>query len=269
MAKKEQPQGQTKEWCERLAAMQGGYFYPWKAELPPFNGEDTYWDLLCQHLSPEADVLEAGCGHGVDALNIAPRCKSLLAYDRVQPYLDIAAEAARKAGAGNIRWVCADSSANSNGGRVKIPAATASADLVVSRRGPTNWIEDAPRVCRPGAVLLQLNPNGMPLPPWNDELPQDLRISPPDPKDPPVLQTVEKRLSLAGLQLDSAWTFDVPMRFADGEQLYLFLGFGRAPGEVPAYDEARPALDGVFARHAGPKGLEVRRRRLLWKAVVA
>ena len=184
----------------------------------------------------------------------------------MQSFLDTGAQAAQKSGITNIRWVCADSSASVNDGRVQIPAADASVDLILSRRGPTNWIEDARRVCRPGAALLQLNPNGMPLPPFNDELPPPFRFSLSD--DPPVLDTVEKRLGLGGLALHSAWTFDVPMRFADSEQLYLFLGFGRAPDEIPALDEARPALDGIFARHAGSDGLEVRRRRLLWKAVI-
>ena len=52
-------------------------------------------------------------------------------------------------------------------------------DLLISRRGDLNWIEDAKRIGRPGSVLLQLNPLqdpvGMPL--WNDELPTHLRFT--------------------------------------------------------------------------------------------
>jgi SAM-dependent methyltransferase len=257
--------GQTQAWCDRLATMQGGYFYPWKAHLPPHNGEDTYLDLLKQHINPDMDVLEIGCGHGVDALKIATWCKSLLGYDRVQAFLDTATASAHKAGIDNIRYICADSSGKVNNGRVKIPAEDSSFDLLVSRRGPTNWIEDARRVARPGAVLIQLNPNGMPLPAWNNELPPSLRLSPPN--DPPLLQTIEERLHKGGLQLHSYWTFDVPMSFDDPEQLYLFLSFGRSPDEAPAYNQVRQTLSDICMHHSGSQGLEIRRRRLLWKSV--
>jgi mannose-6-phosphate isomerase-like protein (cupin superfamily) len=46
-------------------------------------------------------VLDVGCGHGEVALELAPLCRSILAYDRVQPYIQLAKDAAR------IRHNCA------------------------------------------------------------------------------------------------------------------------------------------------------------------
>ena len=254
-------------WYDRLSTLQSGYYYPWRSILPSLNGEDTYLELVSQHLFPEADVLDAGCGHGEVALDIASHCRSILAYDRVAAYIQLAKEAAQQREITNVMFVCADSSAEANGGKPRIPAESASFDLLISRRGPINWIEDVRRVARPGAVLIQLNPVSTPIPIWNDELPEQLRI-------PPQLigsmrEVVEQRLALEGLELHSCWTFDVPEIFPDPEQLYVFLSWGCTPEEVPAFTEVRAELQALFFNHAGPDGLALRRGRFLWKAVVS
>jgi hypothetical protein len=84
----------------------------------------------------------------------------------------------------------------------------------------------------------------------------------------PLRDSVERRLAIGGLALHSAWTFDVPELFPDPEQYYRMLSFGAAYGEVPSFEEARPALERIFAEYGGPAGLAIRHRRLLWKAVV-
>jgi SAM-dependent methyltransferase len=184
----------------------------------------------------------------------------------VAAYIQLAQESARQRGVGNVRFIHADSSSEANGGKPRLPAEALSFDLLISRRGPVNWIEDARRVARPGAVLIQLNPEVGPPPSWNDELPQPLRLPPPP--DWTMRAVILSKLEAGGLSLHSSWSFDVPETFPNPEELYIHLAWGFAPGEVPAYREVHRELEAVFHRHASSLGLDLRFRCFLWKAVV-
>lgn len=266
------PTPHSTEWYDRLAGMQRGYYYPWRSTLPPFNGEDVYLDLVRHHLSPETTVLDVACGHGEVALEIAPLCREVVAYDRVPSYIELAQQSTRERGIENVTFICADSSAEANGGRARLPAEADSFDLLISRRGPLHWIEDVPRVARKGAVLLQLNPMNVDVPAWNDELPERLRM----PVAAPVAyldrsairMAVERHLTVAGLCLDSCWSFEVPEVVPDALQLYRWRTWGHTSDEVPLFEEVHAALEGIVARHAGPDGLAIPFGRFLWKAVV-
>lgn len=256
----------TNAWYDRLAQLQRGYYYPWRSTLAPGNGEDAYLSLVRAHLAPDKDVLDAGCGHGEVALDIAPLCRSVLAYDRVPLFIELAEAARQERGVESVIFRLVDSSAEANGGQPRLPASPASIDLFISRRGPLHWIEDVRRVARPGAVLLQLNPmEAVHLPAWNDDLPASLRLSPPDFN---MRQSVERRLALVGLEIHSCWTYDIPEYFDAPDQLYARLTWGEPPDDVPSYPEVQPIFERVFARFAGPDGLIMRHRRFLWKAVV-
>jgi SAM-dependent methyltransferase len=255
----------SKEWYLRLSTLQQGYFYPWKSHLPPFNGEDVYIQMVHELLSREKDVLDAGCGHGELTLSLAERCRSILAYDRTPGYIELAEQARAAQGINNVRFVVWDSSEDVHG-RGRLPAEEDSMDVLISRRGPINWLEDARRVGRPGAVLLQLNPMPLPPPVWNNELPEALRWS--GPGEFSMRQSVTYALSLGGLEMDSCWTFEVPETFADPYELYVLFSWGHLPEEIPSYEEARPVFESIFERYGGPNGLKIDYGRLLWKAVV-
>lgn len=92
-------------WYERLASMQAGYFYPWSSTIAPGNGEDAYLDLVRRHLSPNLDVLDAGCGDGELTLGLAPLCRTIHGYDRVQRFIDIAVAASRERGVRSLACV--------------------------------------------------------------------------------------------------------------------------------------------------------------------
>src|SRR5689334_12869975 len=160
-------QPQTAEWYDRLTTLQEGYYYPWRSQLGDWNGEDEYPTLVCRHLSSDADVLDVACGHGEVALAIAPLCRSVLGYDRTAAWVELAQRSARVRGVTNATFVCHDSSPDANGGRARLPAPDASFDLLICSKGPFHWIEDAPRVARPGATLLMLVPDATPLTPWH------------------------------------------------------------------------------------------------------
>ena len=255
------------EQLERLAAEQGGYFYPWKSELGADNGEDAYTSLVERHLSPDATVLEAGCGHGDDLMAFAPKVARFIGYDAVAPFVETARERAAEAGLAHVELTVHNSSARFNDGSVRIPAEAGSIDLIISRRGPSNWIADARRVCRPGAWLIQLNPLPSPMPAWNDDLPEGLRRAenPANPDHPNLPDEIQAQLREAGIAPHSAWTFDVPEVFTALDELYRALTFMRFEPGVLTLDEARPHLEHLFARN--PRGVDMRQRRYLWTAI--
>jgi len=86
---------------ERIAREQGGFFYPWRSQLEAGNGEVAYTELVSAHLSPDRDVLEAGCGHGTDALRFAPRVRTLRAWYAVEGFIAAARDSAARAGLTN------------------------------------------------------------------------------------------------------------------------------------------------------------------------
>jgi SAM-dependent methyltransferase len=258
-------------WYERLAKQQEGYYYPWQSTIAAGGGEAAYTELVRQHLSTERDVLEVGCGHGRDIIAFAPLCRTMRAYDQVDRYASLARQAAGAHGIDNVTIRCHNSSADHNHGQVKVPAPAAAIDVVISRRGPTNWIEDVRRCCRPGAVLLQLHP----LAPvtqyeWQGELPEGLGPGlPEDDPDTGMHQRVQARLAKVYLAIHEYWIYDVAEGLHGPRELYRLLTFGNAPEEVPSWPQSEAALTQIFERHAAAGRLELRNRRLLWKAVLA
>jgi SAM-dependent methyltransferase len=255
------------EQLEALAAQQGEYFYPWRAELAAGNGEDAYTRLVERHLSPEKVMLDAGCGHGTDMLAFAPKVRRFIGYDAVESFIAIARRRAVEAGLTNVQLELANSSPRHNGGVARIPVADLALDLIISRRGPTNWIADARRVCRPGARLIQLNPLPGPRAAWSSELPEVLRLAdnPANPGRPGLAGEIKTALAAAGLELEEGQVFDVPEVFGEPEELYRCLTFMRFEPETPSWSVARPDLERLFARHGQ---IELRQRRFLWTAVV-
>jgi SAM-dependent methyltransferase len=255
------------EQLDTLAAQQGGYFYPWRSALGDGNGEDAYTQLVEAHLSGEKVVLDAGCGHGTDMLAFAPKVRRFIGYDAVESFITIARRSAAESGLANVELVFCNSSARYNDGVARIPAAEHSLDLIISRRGPTNWIADARRACRPGARLIQLNPLPSPEAAWNRELPKALRMAenPANPARPDLVVEIEAALAAADLRLEDGRIFDVPEVFSEPDDLYLALTFMRFEADTPSWDAARPHLENLFARH-GP--IELRQRRFLWTATV-
>lgn len=258
-------------WYDRLSKQQDGYFYPWKSTLGRGDGESAYLSLVGDHLSKSTAVLDVGCGHGDVALELAPLCHSIVGYDRVESYIQQAEESRAAKEIPNVSFICHDSHKTANEEHVSLPVPDNSIDLVISRRGPTHWIEDARRICRQGSSLIQLNPMGRKEEPeWNQALPELLQLSSPDRAAAnSIVDVIELRLSGVGLCIHSAWTFDVPEWFHKPIDFYKFLTFGEDPKSIPTWEEVEDDLERLFACYSGTKGLEDRQRRFLWKTTVS
>ena len=257
---------QSAAWYDRLATLQQGYSYAWRSHLDPWHGEDIYRALIHQHLHSDMDVLDIACAQGEVALEIAPYCRSVVGYDRTAAWIILAQQVAHECGLPNTTFVCHDSSAEANGGRVRLPVTATTFDLLICSKGPFHWIEDARRVARPGAVLLMLVPDATPLTVWTAQLPDPLRWQESDPHW--ARPAIEQRLTGAELSLHSWWSFDVPEIFPNPEELYIWRTWGCTPDEVPSFAEVAADLERIFTRYCGPRGLEIRRRRYIWKAIV-
>lgn len=250
-------------WYKQLAKTQQGYYYPWKSTVSPFNGEDAYLELVKAHLQPQLDVLDAGCGHGDVALEIAPLCHSVFAYDLVEDYVELAQTRARERSLENVQFVCANSSAKANLGKPKIPAKDNTIDLFISRRGPLNWLADAKRVAKPGATIIMLTMLETTLPAWHELLPETLSF--PFPTSGSMLAEVRGRLETNGFSLQSYWTFDVPEVFDNPRDLYIYLTWTNF-ANAPSFETTKPILETIFEQYANNRGLALPHRRLLWKA---
>jgi SAM-dependent methyltransferase len=169
----------------------------------------------------------------------------------------------------NVTFVLADSSAKVNNGRVRIPVEDHSVDVIISRRGPVHWIADAKRVIRHGGVLIQLCMMGrIPQPAWNAELPESLKWDCHSHLPDSMLEPVKRELESAEIKLHSFWTFDVPARLDQPEQFYRWLTAGRAPQDIPPYEDVADIIKDIFFRFGHNGKFDIRQRRLLWKAVI-
>lgn len=264
----------TEEWYVWLSKQQNGYYYPGRKILSPWHGDDNFRTLVFEHLKPEMDVLEVACAQGDLALAMAPCVRSVLAYDATPDYIDLACKAAEERGITNAKFLVYNARARFHDGQTHLPAEDHSIDLWVNKLGPFHTIQDAPRVCRPGAVILMLVPDGgVPaggrLAPWNDLLPEMLRGRHPDRYDPNwAYKSIEQNLAEAGLRLHSWWDFDVPYYIPDPRELYIGLTWPFMEDEVPSYQEVEPVFEQIFKEFAGPQGLEKRWRRSIWKSVI-
>lgn len=153
-----------------------------------------------------------------------------------------------------------------------LPGDDNSYDLLISRRGPFHWIENAVRVARSGAVLLMLCPDGTNVLnsqiAWRHLIPEPFQLPPSEPPELPVWENIRRRLNSADIQMESCWVFDVPEWFDQPLELYKCLSFWWGPEEVPAWEKVRPAFEEIFRDHAGPSGLAIPDSRTLWKAAV-
>ncbi|CAB3682847.1 class I SAM-dependent methyltransferase [Trinickia soli] len=108
--------------------------------------------------TPNADVLDLGCGAGHASFAAARHARSVVAYDIAEPMLAVVAAAARERGLDNVR--------TEQGAAERLPFADASFDWVVSRFSAHHWhdlpdaLVEVRRVLKPGGRVLFIDGAG-------------------------------------------------------------------------------------------------------------
>jgi SAM-dependent methyltransferase len=253
----------------RIAAR--GFAHRWQSSVAAGNGEDAFISLVEQHIRPEYDVLDLGCGHGELTLALAARCHTIVGIEREPGYLELAKELAAERNTTNAQFFQVNLAGAADGDRVfaGIPLPDGSIDLFVNRRGPilSRYLDEAIRVARRGAVIVGLHPGNRntPAPPWQDELPEPYRgvFGPSSFEE--VARWVTDPLDRAGIVDYSLWWTDVPEFLRDPHELYVRLGGPDIPG-ARTYQDVEPRLARIFEQYRSPLGVVLRHQRLLWQA---
>lgn len=100
--------------------------------------------------SPDAHVLDLGCGGGHVTFNVAPLVRQVVAYDLSPEMLEVVAGAARERGLGNV--------ATKRGMAENLPFEDGSFDAVLSRFSAHHWrdldagLRETARVLKPGGM---------------------------------------------------------------------------------------------------------------------
>ena len=233
------------------------------------NGEDAFLHLVREHLTPQSRVLEVGCGHGDLAIELAPYCQHIFAFDRVEAYIELANKFRESSETKNVEYVNYDV-ADPGHQEMALPVESDSIDIIICRRGPLHWIEDAKRVCREGAFVIALNPMEEPIPAWSSKLPHKLHYenSGRHTGSGSIHHSVENRLHQAGLTLHSGWSFDVPEVFQDPIELYKMITWGLPVAEIPSFEDMKYKFDSIYQKFAEPDGIVLRHCRFLWQAQI-
>ena len=259
----------SKPWYDQLAKQQVGYAPAAARDYDEGwgSGEEFYLRAVREHLFPEAIVGESGCAEGGVAIELSPLCQQITAYDRIEPYIDLARQRASEADIHNVEFICFDSSADANGGVPHLPFEDQSLDLMMSRRGPMHWLPDVRRVLKPGGIVLQLCMLQWRAPlPWASDLPSGLQPSQ-DHLRGFGRESVERDLATGDLHLGSYWEFDVPMYLPDPTSLYKHLCVGRHADDLPEYPTVTPLFEVIFEKYGIEGRLQLRQRRFMWKAI--
>jgi SAM-dependent methyltransferase len=257
-------------WLRDPRIASRGFAHRWRSSVAAVNGEDVFIDLVDQHLSPDCDVLDLGCGHGELTLTLAARCRSIVGIEREAGYLELAKELAVEQNVVNAQFYQVNLAGVEDENRVfaGIPLADDSIDVFVNRRGPIlrRYLDEALRVARHGAVIVGLHSTGnTPTPTWADQLPEPYQnVFMALPFDE-VAGWVTDPLSTVGISDYSLWWIDVPEYLRTPYELYTRLG-GSETADAPEYQKIAPQLTKIVEQYRTSQGLVLRHRRLLWQA---
>ncbi len=257
-------------WLRDSRIATRGFAHRWQSSVAAGNGEDAFIELLDQHLRPDDDVLDLGCGHGELTLSLAARCRSIVGIERNPDYLVLAEELAAEQNMANVRFYQVNLAGIGDEDRVfaGIPLEDDSIDLFVNRRGPLlqRYLDEALRVARKGAAIVGLHPAGnAPAPIWRDQLPEPYRgVFQALPFDE-VAGWVIDPLHTAGVSDYSLWWIDVPEFMRSPYELYMRLG-GAAATDTPEYQNVEQQFAAIFQKYSRSRGIILRHRRLLWQA---
>ncbi|MBD2867189.1 class I SAM-dependent methyltransferase [Paenibacillus arenilitoris] len=236
--------GQSKPWCDQLAAQTGRYAYTWNCATEGVSAEDLFAAQLAGLI--RGRVLDVGCGHGEFTSRWAEQADEVVGYDMTEGFLTTA----RRSRKPNVRYVL---------GRTHegLPFEDGYFDVAYTRKGPTSWYSEASRILRPGGELLALHPGD-----GNGEGGELSRLFPglfaPSAPGTPILDKIRERLAGSGLPDVVVRVLRDTVYLPSAEDVVAMAGFGQNERVLAYLKET--SMDGIrttFERNRGERGLQM------------
>lgn len=202
----------------------------WSSTKEGRSGEDVFEARLSALLEPHQTVLDAGCGSGEFALEVAARVRRVVGFDFAERMVEAARNNASAAGRANVTFVQGDARS--------FAREPETFDVVYSRRGPTSILL-RPELLKPGGWLLGVHSGN--------------------------LETIRERLGASGLEDAGIEVFEALEHFPSREDFAKF--WSRMPGH-PDYQSAQHAadLDELAAQYGDGDAFAVPEWRVVWQA---
>lgn len=138
--------GQTRAWCNQLAAQTGKYEYTWNYAIEGTAAEDVFTEELSKLI--RGNVLDVGCGHGEYTNRWAGQADEVIGFDMTGGFLETANRNRRS----NVRYVLGYT--HDDG----LPFADGYFDVAYTKKGPGSWYPEANRILKSEADVLSLHP---------------------------------------------------------------------------------------------------------------
>lgn len=237
--------GQTKEWCDQLAAMSGKYAFPWNGIIEGKAAEEALTEKLASAV--HGKVLDVGCAHGAYTVRWADLADEVVGFDMTEGFVATANASNRKP---NVRYVV---------GRTRVdggmPFPDHYFDVAFTKKGPTSWYSEGNRIVRPGGAIILLHPGD-----GNGEG-GELGACFPELFDPPAegtptLDRIHERLEASGLTDVGITVLKEVIWIPSPEDVLQIACFGQS--ERYARDVREACFDQIeaqFEKHADAQGI--------------
>jgi SAM-dependent methyltransferase len=139
--------GQSKEWCEQLAAQTGKYEYTWNYYIEGKAAEDHLTAELKSLI--QGKVLDVGCAHGEYTNGWGDYAEEVVGYDMTEGFITTA-NINRKP---NVRYILGKTQTG-----LRLPFPDNYFDVAYTKKGPTSWYQEANRIVRPGGKVILFHP---------------------------------------------------------------------------------------------------------------
>ena len=139
--------GQSKEWCDQLAAQTGKYEFTWNYFFEGKAAEEYLTETLLTLM--HGKVIDVGCAHGEYTNRWADYAEEVVGYDMTEGFIKTA-NINRK---NNVRYI---QGRTQNG--FQLPFPDNYFDVAFTKKGPTSWYPEANRIVRPGGRVILFHP---------------------------------------------------------------------------------------------------------------
>ncbi|MFC5531207.1 class I SAM-dependent methyltransferase [Cohnella yongneupensis] len=235
--------GQSRPWCDQLAAKTGKYEYSWHSVLEGLSAESVLTAML-QATIDGGRILDVGCAHGAYTKQWANQADEVVGFDMTKGFI----ATANLERPSNVQFVVGDTHDG-------LPFPDNTFDLAYTKKGPTSWYDEGNRVVRPGGTLIMLHPGD-----GNGEGGELGEVFPglfgPAGAGTPTLDRIEERLAKSGLADIRITKLKEIVWIPTADDVLSLLTFGQSDSFAEYVRETCfKAIVSQFEKHAGEQGI--------------